>query len=162
MLDLLEDVSQVTFYKSDKQLEEVGLESEQPLSIFAEDERGYYAFLGNGTGHSHQQPVAYLHRGGSAGVVAPNLREFLKLLTYYSFWLELVGLTWAEFSKEGKALEKACKAQFEEYEEEQKELADSLSLEKDEFLLKKIYDTMANSAPLTVGKMGDSEHFSPL
>lgn len=136
LLSLFSDFSQIHFLQTPEKLEAFSFESSENFEVFATDEfGGIFVRIKQDIGNKELLPIWFISCEAETLKVANSFQEFLQLIIYYPFWQELLNFTSTEIMKEVKKLKKENENAFEEYLEEQKELADSFDIKENEQIL---------------------------
>ncbi|MBI9015593.1 MAG: hypothetical protein JEZ08_25465 [Clostridiales bacterium] len=118
--------------------------------IFATDSNGNCFGTIGGFGHINDKeyPVGYVTKDGKCGKIATFVKEFLELVNYYPYWLDVI-----EYRRKGEEystelLEKKYSMNTDLYLENQKYITNVLNLKKNE-----------KSIDLLISNLKDDERF---
>lgn len=128
--------------------------------VFALDRnRNYFGFIGDngGMGEPHV-PIGYILKEGIYGKVANNFKEFLELALFYPYWRELIQLKsrGKEYSLE--KLEEQWIQEIPNFYEKQRELANTLKLNKNNFSIDILIENLREEPSFIVSDLADDFH----
>lgn len=120
------------FFCKNKKVKEFLFSCKTHFFIFATNYKGglYGTIGGIGDIQDDNYPIGYVSNDGRCGKIANNLREFLQLIVFYPFWLDLLNCPEKERQQTAELLEKQRLESIPNYLENQQKIANTFHIQK--------------------------------
>ncbi len=140
------------FFCRDSEAINLSFKCREELVVFATNSRGglYVNIGGFGNIDEDNYPVGYISSKGEATKISNNLREFIKLITFYPFWIDLLNCNGDEIEKAVENLEKELVREIPSYFKYQRKIADFFHIKKDEKAIDTLFSNIKEQPYFTV------------